>query len=241
MEQHTFGCLGHRIVLATPGGDDLISAAIRHAKNFYEADVLGKCREIHIPGTAIVDVGANIGNHTVFFGRVLGAPVYAFEPFPASFAFLRHNVAANGLDATVRAFAGALGANEARGDTVLPDGSNLGMVRVREAAAGAIEIRRLDSFAIEWPVGLLKIDVEGSECAVLQGAAGLIGRDLPDIMLEAAEPAEFAAAARFLHEWGYVPRGRYAATPTYLFSTARQDARMARLLPRLPGLVPAAP
>lgn len=236
MEQHVFACLGHRIVLATPGGDDLISTAIRNARNFYEADVLAKCREIYLPGTAVVDVGANIGNHTVFFGRVLGAPVYAFEPFPLSFEFLRQNVQANGLSETVSAFAGALGAVEGRGDVIEPDVANFGMVRVKSAEAGRIEVRRLDSFEIGLPVGLLKIDVEGSECAVLMGATNLIRRDLPDIMLEAGDPREFADAARFLLDLGYVAAGRYAATPTYLFRAARQEPRMARLLARLPGM-----
>jgi len=41
-----------------------------------------------VPGTAIIDVGANIGNHAVFFGAVFGAPAYAFEPYEPNYRLL---------------------------------------------------------------------------------------------------------------------------------------------------------
>jgi len=49
-------------------------------------------------------------------------------------------------------------------------------------------------------------------------------------MIEAADPAAFASVATFLLNRGYLPRGRFAATPTYLFAAADQAARMRAVL-----------
>ena len=49
-------------------------------------------------------------------------------------------------------------------------------------------------------------------------------------MIEAADNAAFTAVAAPLLDLGYVPRGRFAATPTYWFSAVDQAARMRRLL-----------
>lgn len=91
-------------------------------------------------------------------------------------------------------------------------------------------VRSLDSFSIRGPIGLLKVDVEGAEVAVLQGASALIREWSPDIVVEAGDAAAFKSVADVLLNVGYVPRGRYAATPTYLFSAVDQARRMQRIL-----------
>jgi hypothetical protein len=72
--------------------------------------------------------------------------------------------------------------------------------------------------------------VEGNEAAVLAGARQTIRRWRPNIIVEADGTDRFLAMARQLHDLGYVPRGRYAWTPTYLFTTIDQVARMQSLL-----------
>src|SRR5205807_1845884 len=51
------------------------------------------------PGMVFVDVGANIGIHTLHAARAVGASgmVYSFEPDPKTFAVLQQNVRANGI------------------------------------------------------------------------------------------------------------------------------------------------
>ena len=77
---------------------------------------------------------------------------------------------------------------------------------------------------------MLKVDVEGAEVAVLRGASTLIRDWSPDIVVEAGDAAAFKSVAEILLSLGYVPRGRYAATPTYLFSAVDQVRRMRRIL-----------
>ncbi len=229
MQQQIFTFMGRRIELWTHPDPDHMAVAIRTSRTFYELDVLMKCREVYWPGTAIIDVGANIGNHAVFFGAVMGAPVYAFEPYDANHRLLQMNLAVNGLDSQVLTACCAIG--ESDGIASLQPGppNNLGITRV-SFGAGPIPVRSLDSLAITGPIGLLKVDVEGAEAAVLQGARALITEWLPDIVIEASDAQSFRTVGEILLGFGYVPHGRFAATATYLFRATEQERRLRRIL-----------
>ncbi len=196
---------------------------------FYEMDVLMRCRERYLPGSAIIDVGANIGNHAAFFGTILNAPVYAFEPHPPNHDLLDINIDANGLRGQVLSACCAIGDTDGAGSLLPGPSTNLGTTRV-SFGAGDVPVRSLDSLSLQVPVGLLKVDVEGAEIAVLRGAATLIGVWRPDIVVEAGTAASFSAIAALLLPFGYLPNGRYAATPTYLFTATDQESRLRALL-----------
>ena len=229
MQKHVFEFLGRRIELWTHPDPDHLGAAIRSGQTFYELDVLMKCRELYLPGTTIIDVGANIGNHSVFFGAILNAPVHAFEPYRPSHNLLELNIAANDLDSRIVPHFCAIGADDGTGSMQPGLPGNLGTAKV-SFGAGDTLVRSLDSLAITGPIGMMKVDVEGAEVPVLRGAAALIRTWLPDIMVEAGQPNEFRAVANVLLEFGYAPRGRYAWTPTYLFSALDQASRMRAIL-----------
>jgi FkbM family methyltransferase len=229
MQLHTFDFLGRRIELATHPYPDHLARAIGGARTFYELDVLMKCRARYLPGTAAIDVGANIGNHTVFFAAIIGARVHAFEPCPANHALLSHNVIANRIEDRVAVHRCALADAEGTGIIELGMPDNFGTTRVR-SGAGDVTVRRLDDLDINEPVGLLKIDVEGTEAAVLRGAQRLITTWLPDICVEAGEADAFREVAALLLALGYAPSGRYAWTPTYLFTALDQAKRLAAIL-----------
>jgi FkbM family methyltransferase len=229
MQKNVFEFLGRRIELWTHPDPDHLARVIRDSRTFYELDVLMKCREVYLPGTAIIDVGANIGNHSIFFGAILNAPVYAFEPFRANHELLEMNIAANAMDGQIVATCCAIG--EAIGTASLQAGppENFGTTHVT-FGTGDITVRSLDSLAIPGPIGLLKVDVEGSELSVLRGGEGLIQEWHPDIMVEAGTRSAFWHIADALMSFGYSPRGRFAATPTYLFSSDHQAIRMERIM-----------
>lgn len=229
MQEHRFGLLGRQIALWTHPEPEHLGAVIRQTRTFYEIDLLMKCREIYIPGSAVVDVGANIGNHTVFFAAMLGARVHAFEPYPPNQELLELNVAVNDLVDLVTTHRCALGETSANGKAQVEQSGNLGRVRI-SSDGGEIRVHALDEIIIDTPIGMIKIDVEGSELAVLRGAAETIRRWRPDLLVEAESAERFQMVARFLHPLGYAPRGRYAWTPTYLFSSLDQDARLQALL-----------
>jgi FkbM family methyltransferase len=196
---------------------------------FYELEALDRVREIYVPGTTIFDVGANIGNHTLYFSKILGARVIAVEPNELALRLLRKNVMQNAVESLVTVVPAGVGAYEGWGQVVKGSERNKGSATL-QMGTGQVRVVTLDSLPATDPVSLVKIDVEGMELDVLRGAGGLIDRWLPDLFIEAAEPEHFRAIARHLLDFGYTARARVAFTPTYLFSFHDPMERFARLL-----------
>ncbi|HEV2929907.1 MAG TPA: FkbM family methyltransferase, partial [Propionibacteriaceae bacterium] len=86
---------GNRYRIRDPGGGGRVAKILRSGTP-YEAGVLADMASLGLTGAA-VDVGANIGNHSLWLAVVCGLSVEAFEPDPANLSRLRHNVALNGL------------------------------------------------------------------------------------------------------------------------------------------------
>jgi FkbM family methyltransferase len=140
------------------------------------------------PGMLAVDVGANIGVHTLTLAECVGAKgtVHSFEP-TAVFETLRYNVHLNGFDSRVRLNHCAVGVEEgnlrllackpgyelftSEGTPLVPEVSTGQYVEYPmtclDAYAGQQGIHHID---------FLKVDVEGAEDLVLEGAKGLISR-----------------------------------------------------------------
>ena len=132
-----------------------------------------------------VDVGANIGNHSLYFSDFF-SEVLAFEPHPLTFKILSINTA----DAcNVKCMNCGLSSSEGTAALVI-DGRNMSGARVEQKSYDAstiILLRSLDSVLSEisgMPVRLMKIDVEGHESEVLAGAEETIREHQPIILFE---------------------------------------------------------
>lgn len=123
-----------------------------------------------------LDVGANIGNHSMYMAKLVDE-VYAFEPFPRVFEHLKRHKEMNGLE-NLHLFPFALGEE----NTILPfyagGEENLGAASFHEGHVksnhllGELEVRRGDEVFAAYslkPIHLVKIDVEGFEPPVLRG------------------------------------------------------------------------
>ena len=77
----SIACLGKEAKLFLPSSEDPIQDSVRQNGEFHEGRMLEELGR-HLPPGVIVDVGANIGNHSVFFGAICGRRVLAFEPNP---------------------------------------------------------------------------------------------------------------------------------------------------------------
>jgi FkbM family methyltransferase len=142
------------------------------------------------PGRAAFDIGANRG---IWAGEMakLTQTVWAFEPNPKLFAVLERAAPA-GVDCRYLALSDAPG--EAR--LLIPgeagrysnQGASLNPAKVEGEPfmEVVVEAARLDDLDPP-PTGFMKVDVEGHEMAVLKGAAGLIARDKPVMIVEAEE------------------------------------------------------
>lgn len=155
----------------------------------YSEDEVELFRQICRPGDVVVEVGANIGAHTVALARLVGpgGHVYAFEPQRIIYYNLCANVSINSLE-NVHCFQQAAGASE--GFVVMPEQrydqpGNYGGVSASKSGMGE-QVRRvrLDNCIDVPQLRLLKIDVEGMESDVIRGAKKLITRHGPLIYVE---------------------------------------------------------
>jgi FkbM family methyltransferase len=144
------------------------------------------------PGDTMVDAGANIGWFSLVAAQCVGpnGRVHAFEPQPKIVPYLRRTIADNGLEARVLVHALAL--SDRGGESAMvwdPAGANMGRAWLgeqagRESALGLVRTAPLDAILKEETIAFIKIDTEGAEWLVLQGARQLIMRSRPIVMLE---------------------------------------------------------
>lgn len=129
------------------------------------------------PGDVAVDVGANIGLYTLVCAVCVGKSgrVYAVEPSPRVFGYLQKNVALNPHRRHIQLFNCALG--ESDGVVRFSDESQDDRNGIDDSGAQEVPVRRLDALPIsEASIALLKVDVEGYEKYVLDGATALLPR-----------------------------------------------------------------
>jgi FkbM family methyltransferase len=151
---------------------------------------LGLLGEVLRPGGTAVDVGANQGVFSYAFSRIADR-VEAFEPNPDCADFARrmlgprarvHQVALSNHCGT-----GHLVVPISEEGTVLHFGGALKPAGVKGPGCRAqrfqVEVRTLDSYGFR-DVHAIKVDVEGSEMEVLEGARATIARDRPPLIVE---------------------------------------------------------
>jgi FkbM family methyltransferase len=191
---------------------------------WYEKDLLDSARQrVTGPGLA-VDVGAHVGNHSLWFALAMGLHVVALEPNTDTFMQLARNLDLNELRSAgtrpwVRAIPVAAGARPGWGHVVpSPVEHNSGMASIErdpvteQVADGQVPIVTLDELGLD-DVRLIKIDVEGAASSVLVGAAELIASQSPVIYAEGDRNAIKACLPK-----GYKCFGQFAKTPTFGFA-----------------------
>jgi FkbM family methyltransferase len=204
--------------------NDHLSEFIRSLERPYEFPLLRMSRTLLSPGDIVVDVGANIGNHTLYWSEVAEANVVAFEPYPPALKVLRRNVELNAAGARVQIYPLAVGSIAGRAAMQLPDSSNIGSARAVPASAGDVTVTTLDGEVGPTKlVRLLKIDVEGSELSVLRGATRLLSQR-PALILEAHTFEQRRLIDEFLRPLGYrrLPIS-VADSPTFFYLTSRHQ------------------
>jgi FkbM family methyltransferase len=220
--------------------DDAIAKEIDEHRTFYEIDLLEHIGMSGPRGGVYIDGGANIGNHSIYFGRFLADHVLAVEPHPLLVPLLARNLRVNNLD-NVSILPLALGAEPGLGRMVLrtphavkkniggsqvaPLGAESGTSERPETVPITTLDRAYETWRASWgetPVTLLKLDIEGMELAALAGARCLLERHHPQIVVELGTPEARAAVRAFLGEFGYRDIGRrFCWSPTYHFVDPR--------------------
>ena len=182
------------------------------------------------PGATFVDVGAHIGYYSLMAAPIVGPAgrVIAIEPNPQTLPKLRDNLRASGANVvSVEPF--ACSNAEATLELFAAPGFNTGESSLSRAnasqdgpavAAYRVRARPLDDILAEARVSrvdAIKIDVEGAEMSVLQGARATLDRYHPMILVELidrqlqAMGASSAAVRSFLQARGYAATHEFGA------------------------------
>jgi len=164
-------------------------------------------REIVRPGDVVLDIGANLGAHTLFFSKAVGShgAVLAFEPQRLIFLTLCANIALNNITNTV-CYWNAL--SDKPGVVTVPvldprRAYNFGGVGMDGHQRGdQIRVMCVDDFNLP-RCRLMKIDVEGMEQRVLQGAVKTIQQHHPILYVENDRAERSEALIEFIRSWGY--------------------------------------
>lgn len=147
-------------------------------------------RRLVKPGNVVFDVGANIGYFSLLFAKWLRGTgtVHAFEPFPDTIRRFQRNFDLNpGFKSVVCLHKLAVFDFVGSMSMAVPDEGNSGCNYLIGEKSGEIEVTTLDDFVQQGRLSrldLIKIDVEGAEVGLLQGAEQTINSFRPILMIE---------------------------------------------------------
>ncbi len=164
-------------------------------------------RQLVQPGQVVLEVGANIGAHTVWLAQAVGPTgmVLAFEPQRIVYQTLCANLALNSIT-NVRCVHAAVG--KAAGQIVVPHldytrTNNFGGVELGHCVDGEqVPVLTIDDLSLP-ACHLLKIDVEGMEQEVLEGAIQSIKALWPVLYVENDREEKSQSLIRLIDGLGY--------------------------------------
>jgi FkbM family methyltransferase len=163
-------------------------------------------QELIKPGMLVIDIGANIGTHTVPFAKLVGHKglVFAYEPQRIVYYCLCANVALNNLT-NVHCLRQAVG--NAEGSIDVPEldfrkPNNFGGLELGKVSGTPVKLTKLDNLKLP-RLDFIKIDVEGMELDVIKGAESLISKYRPLIYMEVDRPDSVETLTEMMQSLDY--------------------------------------
>lgn len=153
----------------------------------YESSLIEWAKTLIDPSTIFLDIGAHVGTYSLEFAKV-SAGVHSFECSPKTFNYLCANIALRDLNYKITPHRTALGNTTGTTNYYLrsQDGGGNSCIDFKDKEYPRIEVplTTLDSFQIT-NIGLIKMDVEGFEKQVLEGAVDTLRKNnYPRILFE---------------------------------------------------------
>ena len=184
---------------------DFIQSYIVDRNCFFEEDILQEL-DNYIPAEAVIlDCGANIGNHTVYWLKKSPKNierVHCFEPIKNTFDILSKNVELNNLQNCAVLHNIGLNDKASSADIANYDRENIGGASLKEGN-GEITLKKLDEVELkENKIDFIKIDVEGMEYPLLNGAVNTLEKYKPLIFLESF-PKNYSKVHDFMTKHNY--------------------------------------
>lgn len=153
---------------------------------FYEQEELENIKKYLKPKLKYLDIGANIGNHAIYFDKELDAEiVYVIEPLPRAYTLLLQNIALNYCHSVNLDYIGMLVGDKRSNYKILQEPrGNLGGTSFIEDNNGTFKCIPGDDIFSKIDLDLIKIDVENMEKEVLFGLRQTIEKNKPMLYIE---------------------------------------------------------
>ena len=204
---------------------DLIQNHIISQNDYFEGNLLRKLDKFIPKGAIILDIGANIGNHTVYWAmQDKIKKVYSFEPLKETFNMLEKNIEINDLEEKVKLFNIGLSYEESSARISHFDKTNIGGTSIEKTADGSLVVNKLDNIKInEDRIDFIKIDVEGHEIKVLNGAKETFLKYKPKYVFIESFSNNFPKVKEILESYGYKLTDFPVEYSNYLFEYKEKD------------------
>lgn len=186
---------------------DYISDTINDTKTFFEIEFLEMLKEKHKNIGTFVDIGANIGNHSIYAHNFINAKeILCFEPDILNYEILKvnvgkyatcYNMGLSDKETEMELVQEFIELADKRGTYMANQGGN------RLVKGEGVKVKTLDSFNIT-SCNIMKVDVEGMEPEVLTGAMETIRKYKPVIYVEALNVRSLMSIMKVLHPLNYV-------------------------------------
>lgn len=209
MEVSLTKCKTDKYTVYVIDDDEFVGAQIKTTGKLWEEWISGEVKKYYKEGTDILDIGANIGTHTLLFSEI--GPVHSFEPL--YHAVVTQNVKSNSLKNPVKVYPYALSDEAQVRNMYLPRRMPHGLknyggssMHLNETAAHSstpvpVECKTLDEVYNGVP-SVIKMDVENHEPHVLRGAINTIKTHKPAIIIEISN-YETSEVPKILQSFGY--------------------------------------
>lgn len=158
----------------------------------YEIDILQVMQKHLAPGDVFVDIGGNIGWHTLFAAQIVGenGHVYTFEPINKLINQLTQSIEKNNFQDRITLF--PFGCSDTEKNIALNinpiniGGSSVFNLKTKSNNSELITLKRADSILsnIVTKVSMIKIDTEGSELEALIGLGNILNKFKPKLIIE---------------------------------------------------------
>lgn len=151
---------------------------VKSLVGLYEQETVDLCVRVIKSGMTVIDVGAHVGYYSRLFAELAGpqGEVYAFEPHPENFYFLKKNTSRFANIALVnKALSDKAGSTRLFLNT--KSGGHSLFVQPHTFSSMRVGVMTLDQFWAERgkpDIHFIKMDIEGAEARALKGARGLL-------------------------------------------------------------------
>lgn len=185
---------------------EYISDFIQQTGWYYEPKTIEYIKNIGLKDCNILDIGANVGNHTIAISKVTNnCAIISFEPFESNYKILKHNQILHSNN-NIQTYQYFVTSKENSEDTFYINPvwgeCNLGYIKESDSCGQEVTNHYIDLFKYS-NLKLIKIDVEGLELDVLKGSIETIEEHKPIIIAEHHTIEEHLQVLEYLKQFGY--------------------------------------